>query len=182
MSALPNVALSLRQPWAHAVVHGGKRIENRVLWENSHFRGEFLIHASKGMTRKEWEDARAFALARKVAWVPPDPKRLDGETRKPMVLERGGIVGVARVVGVVVSSLDGISAMVRELAPGVAPGYYAPHVQRELTPLEHKWWMGAFALVLDDVRPLPFVPCKGMLGFFKLGPDVMSELVRAGAR
>jgi hypothetical protein len=41
-------ALSLRQPWAHMVVHGPKHIENRR-W-NTSFRGEFLIHAAKGCT------------------------------------------------------------------------------------------------------------------------------------
>ena len=36
--------LSLRQPWAWAVVHAGKSVENRR-W-NTNFRGEFLIHAA----------------------------------------------------------------------------------------------------------------------------------------
>lgn len=38
-------ALSLTQPWAHAVVHLGKRVENRD-WPGCSFRGPFLIHAS----------------------------------------------------------------------------------------------------------------------------------------
>lgn len=37
--------LSLKQPWAELVVQGRKTIELRK-W-NAHFRGEFLIHASK---------------------------------------------------------------------------------------------------------------------------------------
>src|SRR5688572_4676832 len=57
-------ALSLRQPWAWAVVHGGKRVENRG-WTTD-YRGPLLIHASTGMTRGEYEDAVAFMLGRKL--------------------------------------------------------------------------------------------------------------------
>lgn len=41
-------ALSIRQPWAWLILHGGKDIENRS-W-NTNFRGRFLIHAAAGMT------------------------------------------------------------------------------------------------------------------------------------
>lgn len=36
-------ALTVRQPWAWAIVHAGKRIENRT--RQTHFRGRFYIHA-----------------------------------------------------------------------------------------------------------------------------------------
>lgn len=38
-------ALSIRQPWAHAILHLGKDVENRT-WRTN-FRGRFLIHSSK---------------------------------------------------------------------------------------------------------------------------------------
>lgn len=38
-------ALSIKQPWAHLIIHGGKDIENRK-WSTK-FRGRFLVHASK---------------------------------------------------------------------------------------------------------------------------------------
>jgi hypothetical protein len=44
-------ALSIRQPWAWLILNAGKDIENRD-WL-TRFRGPFLIHASKGMTRAE---------------------------------------------------------------------------------------------------------------------------------
>lgn len=47
---------------------------------------------------------------------------------------------------------------------------------RAMTPAEERWWMGGFALVLDDVRPTPFVPCVGHLGFFAV-PDNVARLV-----
>lgn len=40
----PKQALSIRQPWAHHILHDGKQVENRS-WP-TRFRGSFLIHAS----------------------------------------------------------------------------------------------------------------------------------------
>lgn len=46
-------ALSIRQPWAWLVMMGYKDVENRTWY--THYRGEFLIHAAKGMTQEEYE-------------------------------------------------------------------------------------------------------------------------------
>lgn len=51
-------ALSIRQPWAWLIIHGGKDIENRS-WHTKH-RGRFLVHAAKGMTSKEYAEACNF--------------------------------------------------------------------------------------------------------------------------
>lgn len=80
-------ALSIRQPWAWLIVHGGKDIENRS-WHTKH-RGRFLVHASKGMTRDEYAEAFRFTLNmtyRKLIL----PKFED--------LERGGIIGSVELV------------------------------------------------------------------------------------
>ena len=50
-----DIVLSIRQPWAWLILNAGKDIENRE-WP-TRFRGRVLIHASKGMTHDEWEDA-----------------------------------------------------------------------------------------------------------------------------
>lgn len=52
-------ALSIKQPWAWLILFGGKPVENRT-W-NTHFRGEFLIHASKGCTKAEYQSVVLFA-------------------------------------------------------------------------------------------------------------------------
>jgi hypothetical protein len=57
-------ALSIRQPWAWLIVHGGKNIENRS-WHTK-FRGRFLVHAAKGMTKAEYRSARDYARQRGV--------------------------------------------------------------------------------------------------------------------
>lgn len=62
---VPTVALSVRQPWAWALIYGGKDVENRSEAAVRHgMRGtvgkRIAIHAAKGMTRDEFESARDF--------------------------------------------------------------------------------------------------------------------------
>lgn len=98
MLDLPRFALSIRQPWAWAILHAGKDIENRD-WR-TYFRGPVCIHAAKGMTKSEFSDFVEFSRAlvrdlhwKEGAWVPfPDE------------LQRGGIVGTAEIVACVDAS------------------------------------------------------------------------------
>lgn len=77
-------ALSIRQPWAWLIIHGGKDIENRS-WHTK-FRGRFLVHAAKGMTRAEYYDACRYAADRGVSI----PFREE--------LQHGGIIGSVELV------------------------------------------------------------------------------------
>lgn len=92
------VALSIRQPWAWLILHAGKDIENRD-WP-TRVRGRVLIHASKAMTRADYEGAVYFIDDRYngvpgESLVPPfdDPR-----------LRRGGIVGSVEIVDCVMES------------------------------------------------------------------------------
>ncbi|EPS1221628.1 ASCH domain-containing protein [Burkholderia cenocepacia] len=76
-------ALSIRQPWAWLAANGHKDIENRT-WPTS-YRGPLLIHASKGMTRAEYETAMRFAIVAGATYE--ELQRFDDSVR-------GGIVGV----------------------------------------------------------------------------------------
>jgi hypothetical protein len=146
-------ALSLRQPWAHAVVHLGKELENRR-WDTK-FRGEFLIHAAKGMTRAEYFDASDFICDVK-GWTVGE---LAHDLPGPKALARGGIVGRARIVDVI-----------------------PPCTSERFARCPHPWHMHQqFAFVLRDVEPLPFVPCTGMLGFWEVPPDVLRQIAAAKA-
>lgn len=102
MFDLPSKAISIRQPWAWAIVHAGKDIENRD-WP-TRFRGPVCIHAAKGMTNREYEDANGFVQAvlgeRPSEWL----MQWHGVTAAPYKLERGGIIGVAEVVDCVAVS------------------------------------------------------------------------------
>jgi hypothetical protein len=55
-------AISIRQPWAHAILHLGKDVENRPM--RTHYRGRILIQAS---LKIEHDEARKLKL---------DPDRL----------------------------------------------------------------------------------------------------------
>lgn len=148
--AIPQDALSIRQPWAYAVAMGWKPVENRS-WTNMNparrFRGRFAIHASQGMTRAEYEEA-ADVFASRGFVCPP-----------PAELERGGIIGVARVVDFVRRSQDpwffGPAALVIAdakpiefiPAPG-ALGFF--HWQRGGERMPAKPWMKRY--VAEDCR------------------------------
>jgi hypothetical protein len=82
--------LSIRQPWAWLICNAGKDIENRS-WPTK-FRGRVLIHAGKGMTSDEYEDAGICAADSGIS-LPPFES-----------LERGGIVGEAEIVDCVTRS------------------------------------------------------------------------------
>jgi len=85
-----NTAISIRQPWAWLIIHGGKDIENRT-WRTN-VRGRVLIHAAKGMTKREYDEARLFAHRQGVI-LPPRSQ-----------FERGGIVGSVEIVDCVEES------------------------------------------------------------------------------
>lgn len=91
---LPTKALSVRQPWAWAIVHAGKDIENRSAAAVRHGMrpGPIAIHASKGMTRDEYEFARQFMLSIGITCPRPDN------------LVRGAIIGAVTVEAIVAES------------------------------------------------------------------------------
>lgn len=95
---LPDIALSVRQPWAWAIVHAGKDIENRtefsvrMMAKMAPLVGRRAIHASKGMTRDEYESTAEFMADLGVTCPSPDK------------LLRGGVIGSVDVTGVVKKS------------------------------------------------------------------------------
>lgn len=80
-------ALAIRQPWAWLVIYGSKTIENRT-WRTQ-YRGRFLVHAAKGMTRKEYDAAKAWAFGCGTLEIPAFED-----------LNRGGVIGSVELVDV----------------------------------------------------------------------------------
>lgn len=76
-------ALSLRQPWAWAVVHGGKRIENRTWRPAKPYGQRLVIHAARTWGTRQKED---------LAWIQDNMKLI-----VPDNLPLGYFVGVATV-------------------------------------------------------------------------------------
>jgi hypothetical protein len=90
--SLPARALSIRQPWAWAILHAGKDVENRgarAVTLGAMTTGPVAVHASKGMTRDEYEGAARFMASLGAVCPPPDD------------LVRGAIVGAVHVTAIV---------------------------------------------------------------------------------
>ncbi len=128
------LALSIRQPWAWLILNAGKNVENR-LWSTP-FRGRILLHASKTITRGDYDDAWRFVDAL------IDDGRIENNRHPEWPTWRwfkdnaaGGIVGEAEIVDCVARS-------------------------------DSPWFVGPFGFVLANAKPLPFRPYKGVLGFF----------------
>lgn len=79
------LAISVRQPWAHAIVHLGKDIENRS--RRLGHRGLTLVHASAAMTPAEYVEADNEISERTGLSLPPAYQ-----------MQRGGIVGAVEIV------------------------------------------------------------------------------------
>ena len=89
---LPIKALSVRQPWAWAIIYGGKDVENRSWQAVNHgldYRGRVAIHASKTMGKGDYESDGDFI--RSLAQDLPEARDL----------ERGGIIGSVEIIDVV---------------------------------------------------------------------------------
>jgi hypothetical protein len=90
------LALSIRQPWAWMIIHGGKDIENRN-WPTK-VRGRILIHAAKTMTKKEWDHAWHFSYGT-VAPLKAAEAELTYEN-----IQLGGIIGSVEIYDCVMHS------------------------------------------------------------------------------
>jgi hypothetical protein len=94
--SLPSVALTIKQPWASLIIHGGKNIENRS-WPTRH-RGPVLIHASKKRDDQEMLAYKALKEARgfNPNWI--------GAPLKWGEVPCGGVIGVVDIVDCVTES------------------------------------------------------------------------------
>ena len=89
---LPPLALSVRQPWAWAIIHAGKDIENRshgAIRSGGMDCRTICIHASSGMTRKEYE------------WAVWKMQKTNTPVPMPKDLPRRAIIGVVDVVEII---------------------------------------------------------------------------------
>lgn len=142
--------LTLWRPWAAAIVHGPKRVENRPwfpplslldcgLW--------IAVHAGK-----RWDPGGARFIAETWQECPAALDHDDEETGWPPAFVAQGIVGVARVAGV----------------EGAGGRYGQP---------TDPWAVGPWCWHLADVRVLPTpIPCRGAQGLWTLPPDVLAVI------
>ncbi|HWA29059.1 MAG TPA: hypothetical protein VG734_25640 [Lacunisphaera sp.] len=131
-----------------------KLIENRD-W-GSTVRGPVWVHASKGMTKRDYEDACDFAVGVGVphSLLPPMAS-----------LPRGGIVGHFTITDLILPGGKHIGKR------GARREDLQPHPRAG-----DRWYMGGFGYVTEGNRPVPFVPCKGALGFWRVPDEVVRTL------
>lgn len=140
-------ALSYRQPWAWAMLHAGKNIENRH-WRRK-LEGRVLIHAAKGCTSREYTIALAFMHAAGVDLSRVPQLRGLGAGG----LDRGGIVGVLTFTGEVLPPNDDRPERWH------MPEQYGYFV-RDAKPLPFLPWKGALGVfdVPDDALAAAYGP------------------------
>lgn len=149
--------LTVRQPWAWAIVHGGKDVENRVRNIAGDYRGPVAIHA--GLSTGSWNESEtALQLVH---------LRTGEDARRHVLLGvRGAIIGVVDLCGVHESKGDGCGTRKGTARLG------------ELIPLCSEWsepW--AHHLVLANPRPLAEpIPFKGALGLRHLDDDTTARI------
>lgn len=155
----PTHALSIRQPWASAIVHGSKRIENRTWRPTAQLLvGPFpiWIHASSLEKPVPEEHGAIAAFQRSPAGLtalrqglkPTDPVPLAWSS-----LPTRSIIGAA-IVERVVGPLD------------------------QLPPGQEQWWAGPLAWVLRDVVALSEpVRASGRLSLWRPTPEVQAACV-----
>lgn len=133
MNTLPELALSIRQPWAYAIMNLGKDIENRRWRPRTHTPFDICIHAALGVKRHEMTDA--FEFIDKAAPMPSPREALRRQNTILNDARHGGIVAVATVTDIVTES-------------------------------DSPWFTGPYGWVLENVRPVDFIPVRGALGLF----------------
>ena len=131
-------ALSVRQPWAWAIVNGYKKIENRR-WRSKYV-GPLLIHAGE----REDTDNISYCIG-SVAEGIGEPF---ADVMKLYCRERtfGAVIGVATMIDCVDED------QVRTILPDC----------------DISWFEGPFGFLLEDARPIDPIPLRGMLGIFNV--------------
>lgn len=156
--------LTVRQPWAWAIIHGGKNVENRVRNIAGDYRGPVAIHAAIGKTAVLNERQERLLLAADEDGLHGIGDWLDGE---PIV--GGVILGVVDLVDVhsAEGNENGIAAdMIR------GDGRYA--LNGSCSP-----WAEANThhLVLANPRPLSeLIRYRGALGLRRLDDDMITQI------
>lgn len=142
--------LTVRQPWAWAIIHGGKDVENRVRNIAGDYRGPVAIHAGLA-----YDDEAPLWMLGSVC--PP---------KESVSLVFGAIVGVVDLVDVHPARPAASGRMVDwddHTPPGkLCSTWAAPN---------------AYHLVLANPRPLPKpIPYRGALGLRRLDPETTAAV------
>ena len=145
-------ALTVRQPWAWAIVHGGKDVENRTRNLAGSYRGPVALHAGLTVDFTAGGDERIDAAFR----------------RRPRSVSLSDIRGCeARGAFIGVVDLVGVHEAVGEYAVCCSSPWGEPHV---------------WHLEVANPRPLATpIPARGALGLWT-PTDEQAAAIREGLR
>lgn len=149
--------LTVRQPWAWAIIHGGKDVENRVRNIAGDYRGPVAIHAGLQYDENWNSDALANVMNKHPGvWDEPQPWRAQ------IGASTGAIIGVVDLVGVHYSGINGCGT-----GDGDGP---IPMCSAWCEPIAHH-------LVLANPRPLAEpIPYRGALGLRRLDEETIARI------
>ncbi len=162
--------LSVRQPWAWAIVHGGKDVENRPRNLAGEYRGLVAIHAS-------------------LRWADDGDEVMMTPGQVASAIEaKGHIIGVVDLVDVHFAQAhrgcyveadvlgwvpwDGVDAIEDGVIRPRFCSAWGEHEGPLAAPVAH--------LVLENPRPLAVpIPHRGMLGLQKASPELEAQITKA---
>lgn len=151
-------ALTVRQPWAWAIVHGGKGVENRTRNIAGGYRGPLAIHAGL----REDEAAYHDDLIKEALGQYDDSWLLQEQ------LVTGAFVGVVDLIGAHVAQPQRIEQTGPMSFFGSPPCCYSAWAEQST---------GIVHLVLANRRPLERpISCAGKLGLWTPPAEVLDEL------
>lgn len=166
-------ALTVQQPWAWAIVHGRKRVENRTtLWK---YRGPLAIHAG---TR--WSDRGARSsliwsdLLDLYGWpAGPDAGRRDSRPGFDVLRPLGAIIGTVDLVDVHRAANEHVGD------DGLRVDFCCddPYAESQYVEASGKTRRQIVHLVLGNAQPLPEpIPCVGALGLWTPDQHTLERL------
>ena len=151
--------LTVRQPWAWAIIHGGKDVENRVRNIAGDYRGPVAIHAGLSPNPGPW-------------WAAIDPPF--GSTPHDDHENWGAIIGVVDLVDVHSASVIGGCGWMDHHCPEHPNGCRRHCSPWAMGPKPDGWYLH---LELANPRPLAEpIPFKGALGLRNLDDATIARI------
>lgn len=167
MLRVPEYALTLLQPWAWAVFHAGKDVENRIWWAN--YRGPVWLTSSAHVSKTYFRNACAVLRERAGIVAPAYEELVFGHVLGLVTIVDCILPGGVQSAGFVKPG----TARRRFLADGRLDG--TPH------PLQPSRWHfdDQYGYVLKNVTPLAKpVPCEGSRRLWRVREPLLGELGR----
>lgn len=150
--------LTARQPWAWAIIHAGKTVENRPRNIAGAYRGPVAIHAGKAFDDAAWDDRTFGPILDELVQRGPEVN-----------FETGAIIGIADLVDV-----HPLRAVAHVTTATAEP-------RLEVSCCESKWAQAAgHHLVFANPRPLVTpMPYTGALGLRHLDAETIVRIQAA---